>query len=277
MGAEKTFHIGCQSWGYDDWITPVAGETVFYPSGTKREEMLGLYSRVFDTIEVDSTLYGIPAASTLENWYDETPPGFIFSLKFPREITHDLELKGPSLSLTREFVERAELLQEKLGVFLIQFPARFEATKDNACRVRDFLGQLPSDFRFTMEFRNEGWFTESTMDALAGAGVPLGLVEGKWVDRDLMFQYAPSILTQFTYIRIMGERDLRMFNRIQRHRDDVLERWVAEIKNLKATEMFIYVDNYFEGFAPGTVNKLKQLLQLPPSDPAELETQLSLF
>ena len=48
--------IGCQSWGYDDWITPIGGETVFYPSGTKHDEMLELYARVFSTIEVDSTV-----------------------------------------------------------------------------------------------------------------------------------------------------------------------------------------------------------------------------
>ena len=84
------FRIGCQSWGYDDWITPAGGDYIFYPTGTKRTEMLFFYSRVFDTIEIDSTLYGMPASTTLEKWYRETPDNFIFSLKFPREITQEM-------------------------------------------------------------------------------------------------------------------------------------------------------------------------------------------
>src|SRR5688572_21414367 len=66
--ARKRYHIGCQSWQYEDWVTEIGGETVFYPRGTKAGDMLGLYSEVFDTIEVDSTAYGTPAVSTLEGW-----------------------------------------------------------------------------------------------------------------------------------------------------------------------------------------------------------------
>ena len=65
MFETKTFHIGCQSWQYDDWITEAGGETIFYPRGTRPADMLSLYSEAFDTIEVDSTAYGTPAISTL--------------------------------------------------------------------------------------------------------------------------------------------------------------------------------------------------------------------
>jgi len=88
--------IGCQSWGYEDWVTQPGGDFVFYPAGTKKNEMLPAYARVFDTIEIDATLYGIPASSTLEKWYGETPDNFKFSLKFPREITHDKRLAPDS-------------------------------------------------------------------------------------------------------------------------------------------------------------------------------------
>ena len=62
----ERFHIGCQSWGYDDWITKPDGPAVFYPAGTRSTEMLELYSRIFTTIEVDSTAYGPPTQSTIE-------------------------------------------------------------------------------------------------------------------------------------------------------------------------------------------------------------------
>jgi hypothetical protein len=41
--------------------------------------------RVFDTVEVDSTFYAIPASGTIENWYRKTPDDFIFSLRCPRK------------------------------------------------------------------------------------------------------------------------------------------------------------------------------------------------
>ncbi len=274
---DRLYRIGCQSWGYDDWITPVGGRTVFYPRGTKRDEMLGLYSRIFDTIEVDATLYGIPAETTLQNWYDETPPNFTFSLKFPREITHDRALRGPSSKITADFVERAAILREKLGIFLIQFPAAFEAVDDNIVALDRYLEDLPAGYRFAMEFRNAGWFVDRVFTLLEKAGVSLCLVEGKWVDREIMFRSASRDTNAFRYIRIMGERDIPRFDRIYRHRDDVLDRWTAEIGKLPADEVHIYSDNYFEGFAPATVNKLRSRLGLPFVDPEILEQQGSLF
>ena len=277
MSEKKTYHVGCQSWGYDDWVTPVAARHIFYPSGTKRDEMLALYSQVFSTIEVDSTLYGIPAESTFRGWYDETPAGFIFSLKFPREITHDHQLRKPSVRVMKEFVERASVLGEKLGVMLIQFPASFEASKENARELRKFVAELPDGFRFAMEFRNDDWFVEWTFEELETAGVSIALVEGKWVNREIMFEAAQKVTTDFRYIRVMGERDLERFDRIYRHRDDILDRWTAELEGLKAREVFVYVDNYFEGFAPATAAKIQQRLGLPVADPVKLETQRSLF
>ena len=273
----KRYRVGAQSWGYDDWVTPAGGDTVFYPRGTKRSEMLGLYSRVFDTIEVDATLYGIPADATLHNWYDETPAGFIFSLKFPREITHDHALRGPSLKLTSEFVGKAAILREKLGLFLVQFPASFEATKENSAAFERFLKHIPAGYRFAVEFRSADWFTERTFDALQNAGAALCLVEGKWVDREIMFRSSERVVTPFRYVRLMGERDIPKFDRIRRPRDEVLDRWREVLEGLDATDIFIYSDNYFEGFAPGTVNKMLSRLGMPEGEPARLETQGSLF
>jgi uncharacterized protein YecE (DUF72 family) len=273
----KRYRVGAQSWGYDDWVTPAGGDTVFYPRATKRSEMLGLYSRVFDTIEVDATLYGIPADSTLQNWYDETSAGFIFSLKFPREITHDHALRGPSEKIMSEFVEKAAILRDKLGLFLVQFPASFEATNENFTALDRFLKRLPAGQRFAVEFRSADWFTDKTFEALQNAATALCLVEGKWVDREIMFRFADRVVTPFRYVRLMGERDIPKFDRIRRPRDEVLDRWSEVLASLTATDIFIYSDNYFEGFAPGTVNKVLSRLGMPRRDPGRLETQGSLF
>jgi uncharacterized protein YecE (DUF72 family) len=81
----------------------------------------------------------------------------------------------------------------------------------------------------------------------------------------------------FAYIRIMGERDLEKFDRIQRDRSDVLDQWSDVISNIRASEIFIYIDNYFEGFAPGTAAKLQNALRLPVAHAADFQQQGSLF
>jgi len=89
----KNIRAGCQGWNYEDWTTKAGGEKIFYPRGTKSGEMLGLYSEIFETIEVDSTFYAVPPISVFENWYRKTPENFTFSLKLPQEISHTHALR----------------------------------------------------------------------------------------------------------------------------------------------------------------------------------------
>lgn len=269
--------IGCQSWGYDDWVTKAGGETVFYPRGTRSGEMLELYSRVFDTIEIDSTAYGPPTSATIRSWYEKTPPGFVFALKAPRRITHEFPLEPSIYPEMDEFIAQAAGLREKLGAILIQFPAVFEATKDNAAKLRAFLARLPTEMLFAVEFRNPGWFVDWMYEELAASSVALALVDGKWVDRELMFAGLPKLTGKLAYIRFMGIRDLETFDRVQRPQDVVIEFWSQKLESLRVENMYIYVDNYFEGFAPATANKLKASLELPVLSPETLQAQPSLF
>ena len=72
MSAE--IHIGTQGWNYDAWVGP------FYPTGTRPSDFLTVYSRAFDSVEVDSTFYASPAATTIRSWFDRTPRNFVFAL-----------------------------------------------------------------------------------------------------------------------------------------------------------------------------------------------------
>ena len=271
------FEIGCQGWNYDDWTTKADGETVFYPRGTKAGEMLEIYAKVYDTIEVDSTFYAIPAGSAVENWYRKTPSGFTFSLKLPQEITHEHRLQSTAFHVLDEFCERVLLLKEKLGVVLVQMPPQFEANKNNAQSLRDFLVRLPPEIRFAVEFRNREWLIEWTFEEFEKNKVALALVEGSWIPRDLMFQSIGKLNGGFGYVRFMGERDLLKFDRIYRHQDANLAMWKTELERLAAKDVFVYFSNFYEGHAPASVNKLKSFVgqKMIPAD--SLETQKSLF
>ncbi|MBS1793171.1 MAG: DUF72 domain-containing protein [Acidobacteria bacterium] len=268
---------GCQGWNYDDWTTRAGGETIFYPRGTRSGEMLGLYAEIFDTIEVDSTFYAIPPAATIENWYKKTPAGFAFSLKMPQEITHEHALRPGSFAIADEFCERIKELKEKLGVVLIQLAPQFEASKENARRLRAFLGRLPREIRFAVEFRAREWLVDWTFQELEKANVALALVEGSWIPRALTFAAIPKLKTDFAYVRFMGERDLTSFDRIYRHEDTNLELWTEEIEKIAAREIFVYFSNFYEGHAPASADKLKKLLGQETVAADILEDQGSLF
>lgn len=239
--------------------------------------MLALYAEIFESVEVDSTFYAIPPVSTIENWYKRTPNGFSFTLKMPREITHEKALGSDSFPVLEEFCEKIKELKEKLGSVLIQLAPQFEASKENARNLREFLARLPKDIRFAVEFRDRQWLVEWTFEELEKNHVALCLVEGSWIPRELMFEAIEKRTADFAYVRFMGERDLTRFDKIYRHEDANLRMWKEEIERIKAHDVFVYFSNFYEGHAPASANKLKELLGQETTEAENLENQGSLF
>jgi len=275
--SKNKIHIGCQGWNYDDWTTKAAGETVFYPRGTKSNAMLEIYAEVFETVEVDSTFYAVPASSAVENWYRKTPEDFTFSLKLPREITHEHYLQSTAFHILEDFCERITLLKGKLAVVLVQLPPQFEASKENAQNLRDFLTRLPKEIRFAVEFRNREWLIDWTFEELEKNNVALGLVEGNWIPTELIYEAIGKLNNDFAYVRFMGERDLTSFDKIYRARDAHLQMWKTEIERIKAKDIFVYFSNFYEGHAPASVKKLRELFGQKTIEASALENQKSLF
>lgn len=271
------YMIGCQGWNYPDWTTKAGGESVFYPRGTKTGEMLEIYSKVFETIEVDSTFYAIPATSTIDGWYQKTPENFTFSLKLPQEITHEHSLGETSYMILEEFCERAKELKEKLAVVLIQLPPQFEANKENAQNLRSFLEYLPKDIKFAVEFRNRNWLVNWTYEELEKNNAALSLVEGSWIPREMVFEAIGKSKVDFSYVRWMGERDLASFEKVVRPQNANLQIWKSELDKLKVKNVFAYFSNFYEGYSPASANKLMKLFGQEIIETDSLENQGSLF
>ena len=272
--------VGCQGWNYDDWVTGAGGGAgVFYPRGTRAADMLEVYARVFETVEVDSTFYAIPSAATVEGWARRTPPHFTFSLKLPQEITHQRAFGSGSAALVEEFCERVRRLGSRLGCVLIQLPPQFELTPENGSALREFLPRLPRDIRFSVEFRSVGWMKRSVAEMLARYNVAMALVEGQWIERSLLWRMAEYRMADFAYVRWMGERDLLRFDRVQGAQDENLRAWGKVIANLceRVPTVYSYFSNFYEGHAPSSANKLKRMIGQQVTEPADIEDQPSLF
>lgn len=272
MSSEKArIHVGTQGWNYDAWVGP------FYPPYTRPVDFLSMYSRAFSTVEVDSTFYGVPAATTFQSWIDRTPDDFVFSLKLPQEITHEQRLRD-SLGISEQFYERARQLGAKLGPILVQLAPDFDSSELPA--LVDFAGKAPKDLRFTIEFRHRGWMTEGVVALLRDRNIGLTLVDGRWIPRRIMLSLAKRPTADFVYIRWMGpNRDLVDYSRVQVDRTREIDAWIEAIEEIRGrvSDVYGYVANHFTGHSPATAREIQQRLGLEPVDPDKLGDQLTLF
>ena len=89
-------------------FTATGWEGSFYPIGMRQRDFLRYYASQFQTVEIDSTFYGTPAASTVTSWNERTPKDFIFAVKVPQVITHENVLVDCEPEFD-EFIERMHL------------------------------------------------------------------------------------------------------------------------------------------------------------------------
>lgn len=262
--------LGCQGWNYPAWVGP------FYPERTKAADFLTTYARAFDTVEVDSTFYAIPAVKTVRGWAERTPASFTFALKLPQEITHERRFVDCG-EVAARFLDVARELGPQLGPVLIQCGPDF--APDEVHAVEAFLGGLPRDIAFAIEFRQRGWITEEVHAMLAGFGVALALVDARWIPRKWMLKLAMRPTAPHAYVRWMGpDRSITDFSRLLVDRTAELEAW-AQVLPVLATKVKVYgyVNNHFAGHSPASVRMLQAMLGQVPKDPAQLNDQLGLF
>lgn len=264
------FFLGTQGWNYEGWIGS------FYPRGVSSKELLSLYAKIFDTVEIDSTFYAIPSENSVKGWNARTPSGFKFSVKLPSEITHKNRLRNSHEHLNH-FIERMHMLGEKLGCVLIQLPPDFSPSEQSALSA--FLKSLPSSIRFAIEFRDSGWLNEQALTELAAHNVALTLTDSRWINRDLSFGIIENYTADFAYVRWMGPRELTDFSRIQIDRTKELKQWADAFRELKekVQVVFGYFNNHFQGHSPASCNLFKQMIGLAAVEPESLIVQPSLF
>lgn len=264
--------IGTQSWNFRDWVGS------FYPAGTRASDMLGFYGRVFSTIEVDATFYGIPAEPVLRDWADKVPPAFRFALKVPQQVTHEMRLVGADEIVAR-FLERVRVLGDRLGPLLIQLGPDYLPSAEHREVVGAFAEGLPTDVRWAMEFRHPGWFAPEVLETLGRCGIAVALADGRWHATDRLMDLARRPTADFVYLRWMGPgRYLTDYSAAQVDRSADLEAWAETIRAIpKRVEVFGYFNNQFQGHSPFSALELRRLLGERVVDPSALHPQTELF
>jgi uncharacterized protein YecE (DUF72 family) len=127
-------HISVSGWSYPHW------RGAFYPEKLAASRQLSFVSEQFDSVEVNRSFYALLTPDACRSWYEQTPKGFLFTLKGSRFITHMKKLRNVDTALANFFASGPLALHEKLGPIVWQLPA---ALAFDEARVAEFLAQLP--------------------------------------------------------------------------------------------------------------------------------------
>jgi uncharacterized protein YecE (DUF72 family) len=245
--------------------------------GTRPDDYLRIYARAFNTVEVDSTFYAVPAEKVVKGWAAKVPDGFQVALKMPQEITHVRRLVG-ARDVLEEFCDAARVLGTKLGPVLMQFGPEFGPEHRPA--LERFLPSLPADVRFAIEFRRPGWLIKPILELLHEHRVALALIEGRWLPRKKMLRLAEFPTADFGYVRFMGpDRAIEDFSRVQVDRTGELEEWAPALARIaeRARVLYVYINNHFEGHSPSSASRLRARLGMAPVELSALREQAELF
>jgi uncharacterized protein YecE (DUF72 family) len=229
---EHKVRIGCSGWNYAHW------REVVYPKGLPPARWLEYYATLFDTVEVNSTFYRLPKRESVARWVEQTPDGFVFTVKASRYLTHVKRLTDLGSGAER-FYERIEPLARspKMGPVLWQLPANFH--RDDA-RLGSALERLPAG-RHCFEFRHASWFAPEVYELLRAQGV--ALVIGDHPERP--FQ-SHELTAGWTFIRLHHGSRGRNGNYSKRE----LEEWAQRIDDWRPrVEVYAYFNNDWHGYA----------------------------
>jgi uncharacterized protein YecE (DUF72 family) len=232
--------IGISGWRYAPW------RGVFYPQDLAQRRELEYAARLLPSIEINGSFYSLQRPECYERWYRETPPGFVFSVKGGRYITHMLKLRNVHGALANFFASGVLALREKTGPFLWQLPP---ILRYDAAVLEGFLDLLPRDsaqalalarqhdarldgrtcleidrnrkLRHAIEVRNETFLDERFVRLLRRQRVALVVA-----DTASRWPYREDVTADFVYVRLHGDTELY----VSGYTDAALERWAQRIR-----------------------------------------------
>jgi uncharacterized protein YecE (DUF72 family) len=258
--------VGVGGWTFEPW------RETFYPAGLAQKRELEYASRKLTSIEINGTYYGSQKPESFARWREETPEGFVFSVKGTRFSTNRRVLAESGPSIERFLTSGVLELKEKLGPINWQFlptkrydPEDFEA----------FLKLLPASveghaIRHAVEVRHESFRVPGFVDLLRGYGVGVVLTD------KASFPEIPDLTASFVYARLQRAVEAEKTG----YPVAELDRWVerarawskggaaeglaaiggAEKKPAKSRDVFIYMINGFKPKAPAAAMALIERL-----------------
>jgi uncharacterized protein YecE (DUF72 family) len=285
--------MGTCSWKFPSW------RGLVYSASTKRG-YLSEYARTYSTVEIDQWFWSLfsvrdvslPDPGDVSGYRAAVSDSFCFSVKVPNSITlthayrkikNEPLLPNPyflSPSLLEAFLSRLEPMRDVLGPLILQFgylnQQMMDGQGDLQKRLGVFLNQAPVGYAYALEIRNPRYLNELFFEFLLTSGVSPVFLQGYWMPPivSIYEQWRPLILQQEqVVIRLHGPdregieaKTGKRWDRIVEPRDEELESVAAMVEDLldQGVDVYLNVNNHYEGSAPWTIDRLRALLGLEP-------------
>ncbi|MEU4390706.1 DUF72 domain-containing protein [Kribbella sp. NPDC023855] len=267
---DSQYRVGISGWRYVPW------RKVFYPEGLPQRAELEYASRRLNSIELNGSFYSLQRPTSYQRWYDETPPGFVFSVKGPRFVTHMKKLADVEAPLANFFASGVLALADKLGPVLWQLPPTLGYDPD---RLANFFKLLPRStkaaakvakghdgrmegrsllkcsvdqpLRHALEVRHPSYENEEFLELLREHDIAMVCADtaGKWPMMD-------STTTDFGYVRLHGAEELY----VSGYDDKSLDAWARRIRSWQRDVVYVYFDNDVKVRAPFDAEALAERL-----------------
>lgn len=296
--------VGISGWRYVSW------RGKFYPKDLPQRRELEFAAKVFNSVEINGSFYSLQVPSSYRRWYEATSPGFLFSIKGARFITHMKKLRNIETALANFFASGVLALGEKLGPILWQLPPNFGWNKQ---RFREFFALLPRStcdaanlgkrhdqklkaraflkidisrpLRYAIEVRHPSFLIPEFFELLREHNIALVFADtaGKW-------PYAEDLTADLVYIRLHGAEQLY----VSGYTDPALDWWAKRIRNWREgtqphdarligrrkidnqlRDVFVYFDNDAKVHAPFDAIRLGQQLGVDWSRPSNIAPRLA--
>src|SRR5262245_11774869 len=185
-------YVGVGGWTFEPW------RGVFFPAGLSKKRQLEYASRHLTSIEINGTYYSTFKPASWAKWRDETPDGFVFSIKGSRYCTNRKELAGAGEAVARFVGQGLVELRERLG------PSNWQLMGNKKFEPADidgFLKLLPREvgglpLRHALEVRHDSFKDERFYDLARRHGIAIVLADGEG------FPTIEQPTADFTYARL---------------------------------------------------------------------------
>lgn len=284
---ESKIYFGTCSWKYDSW------EGIVY-SKAKGINMLEEFSKHFNSVEIDQWFWSLhavnkislPRESDVKLYAQSVPDDFSFTIKVPNSITlthfyrksksEELRVNPHFLSqdLFNEFITTLKPMKNKIGVLMFQFEylnkEKMNSQIEFMERFEAFIQNIGNEYQIGIEIRNPNYLNKKYFEFLNRNNFTMVFLQGYYMPPIWnVFSIAKDLLVNPVVIRLHGpdrtgieEKTRNIWNQIVEPKDDELQQ-IAEIVHYltkKRIDVYVNVNNHYEGSAPLTIRKLKELM-----------------
>lgn len=270
--------IGTCSWKYDSW------EGIIYSDKAKLN-YLKEYSQHYNTVEVDQWFWSLfegsplkmPEPHVVENYAESVPDDFKFTVKLPNSLTlthyYKSKKQNPyflSPELFNEFIKLLTPIHNKLGPLMLQFEymnkEKMPSLSELTDRLELFISKIDRNFQLAIEIRNPWYLNKYYFDFLQRNNLSHVFLQGYFMPPVFeSFSKFKDKISNPTIIRLHGpdrkgieDETGGNWNEIVAPKDDELKtvRQMVEYFISKEVDVFVNVNNHYEGSAPLTIKKI---------------------